>query len=259
MTRTVVNYIIDTLLAITILATGFIGLIMGFVITSDEDFLWGQSRHEWGYIHFYLSVALIAFVVAHFALHWGSLKLMSRRYVPRSFAAWTAAVLILAAAAVYAGWRITPPGASVGAAHARPGLSAFPGYGSDGARIYLTNTDAAGHRIPFTGGPPWLVAHAGSCVDCHADNGQGGIAVIPGGGVAPDIRYGVLTWQEHPSPQGATEHERTPYDDMAIKRAITDGLDADGQPLDPTMPRYRMSDQDLDDVIDYLKEFDRRK
>jgi cytochrome c oxidase subunit 2 len=132
-------------------------------------------------------------------------------------------------------------------------------YASNGQRIYFTGVDAAGNEIPFAAGPPWLAMHGGSCVDCHAEDGRGGIAVIPGGGVSPDIRYDVLTGKERPSIEGDTEHEHTPHTDATIKRAITDGIDADGQALDLTMPRYRMSEKDLNDVIDYLKQLDRRR
>lgn len=45
-----------------------------------------------------------------------------------------------------------------------------------------------------------------------------------------------------------------PYTDELIKRAITEGLDPGGKPLDKTMPRWKMSDRDLDDVIAYLKQ-----
>ncbi len=39
-----------------------------------------------------------------------------------------------------------------------------------------------------------------------------------------------------------------------IKRAVTEGLDADGEPLDRTMPRWQMSERDLNDLIAYLKQ-----
>jgi hypothetical protein len=32
--------------------------------------LWGQTRHDWGHIHFWISVALIAVLALHLFLHW---------------------------------------------------------------------------------------------------------------------------------------------------------------------------------------------
>jgi hypothetical protein len=32
--------------------------------------LWGLSRHEWGDVHFWIAVSLIAVLVLHLVLHW---------------------------------------------------------------------------------------------------------------------------------------------------------------------------------------------
>jgi hypothetical protein len=63
-----------------------------------------------------------------------------------------------------------------------------------------------------------------------------------------DIRYEALI-------KGQYEHgkKETPYTDALIKRAITEGLDPDGEPLDWTMPRWRMGDADFADLLAYLK------
>jgi len=66
--------------------------------------------------------------------------------------------------------------------------------------------------------------------------------------IAPDIRYSHLVEEEH----GEGE-EHPPYTDELIKQAITQGLDPGGNPLSPTMPRWRMSERDLNDLIEYLK------
>ena len=129
-------------------------------------------------------------------------------------------------------------------------------FSSDGERIYYRGVDASGRPLPFTDGPAWMVMHGGACIDCHGRDGRGGLAVIPGGGVSPDVRYSVLTGKEQPAPRGASEREHRPYTDETIKRAIVKGLDADGQELDRVMPRYQMSDQDLDDLIAHLKQLD---
>lgn len=41
-----------------------------------------------------------------------------------------------------------------------------------------------------------------------------------------------------------------------IKRAITEGLNPAGEPLDRTMPRWQMSEEDLDDLLEFLKTLD---
>lgn len=41
--------------------------------------------------------------------------------------------------------------------------------------------------------------------------------------------------------------------DALIKRAIAQALEADGKPLDWTMPRWQMFEADLNALIEYLK------
>ena len=66
--------------------------------------------------------------------------------------------------------------------------------------------------------------------------------------VPSDIRYETLTSGEHDE-----EEEHPPYTDETIKRAIREGIDPAGKPLDLTMPRWKMSDKDLNDTVEYLK------
>jgi mono/diheme cytochrome c family protein len=125
-------------------------------------------------------------------------------------------------------------------------------YQSNGERIYHSGFAEAGNRIAFTGGPMWFRMHAGSCVDCHGPLGRGGTTVMMTQITAPDIRYGVLTGKQHAAGEEAGHHHE-PYTDATIKRAITQGVEPDGHRLDPTMPRFQISDQDLNDLINYLK------
>jgi mono/diheme cytochrome c family protein len=72
-----------------------------------------------------------------------------------------------------------------------------------------------------------------------------------GTAVPEDIRYAVLTGKEHE--EGGEEMDHPPYSDATIKRAITQGVDAAGKPLDWTMPRWQMSEGDLKDLLAFLK------
>lgn len=121
-------------------------------------------------------------------------------------------------------------------------------YVSNGQLIYFTGFNERGERIPFEGGPMWLYRHGGSCASCHGADGRGGAPVMMGTDVPGDIRYHHLLEEEHEE-----EEEHPPYTDELIKRAITLGINPAGEPLDPTMPRWRMSDDDLDDLLAFLK------
>jgi cytochrome c oxidase subunit 2 len=41
-----------------------------------------------------------------------------------------------------------------------------------------------------------------------------------------------------------------------IKRAITEGVEPDGEAMDLTMPRWQMSERDLHDLLEFLKTLD---
>lgn len=128
-------------------------------------------------------------------------------------------------------------------------------YPSNGARIYFTGTNQRGERIPTRGGPMWLGMHGGGCVSCHGEDGRGGVPVMMGAEIPPDIRYPVLTGEEHEH-EGEEEGEHPPYTDETIKRAITQGVNPAGDPLNITMPRWRLSERDLDDLLAFLKTLD---
>lgn len=123
-------------------------------------------------------------------------------------------------------------------------------YPTNGQRIYYTGINERGERIPFRDGPMWVSMHGGSCVSCHGEGGRGGVPVMMSTEIPPDIRYHTLTEEEHDEHEG---EEHPPYTDATIKQAITDGLNPAGEPLDYTMPRWRMSEGDLDDLLKFLK------
>ena len=109
---------------------------------------------------------------------------------------------------------------------------------SNGERIYYTGINDKGERIPFTGGPNWLRVHGGSCVNCHGRDGKGSFTPMMCDEKAPDIRYSELKKEE--------------MSDEEIITAITKGTH-ENEILDYCMPRWQMSDEDLNDVIEYLK------
>jgi cytochrome c oxidase subunit 2 len=82
-------------------------------------------------------------------------------------------------------------------------------------------------------------------------HGRGGIPVMMATAIPEDIRYAVLTGRAQEP--GGEKMGHPPYTDSTIKQAITEGVDPAGKPLDWTMPRWRMGDTDLNDVLAYLK------
>ncbi len=124
-------------------------------------------------------------------------------------------------------------------------------FGSNGERIYYTGISQKDGYVPRAGGPPWAYQPGVGCVACHGVNGRGGVPVMMGTAIPADIRYDGLTGKVLEPGGEKTEHP--PYTDATIKRAITQGVDPTGKPLDWTMPRWQMPEQDLNDVMAYLK------
>ncbi len=104
MSKNTLNYIIDAIMAALMLNIVFIGALLGFVIPKGEragyapKVLWGLHRHDWGEIHMYLSLALVAVLIVHVWLHWSWVAACTRRLLARSVWALVLAVLLGAAA-----------------------------------------------------------------------------------------------------------------------------------------------------------------
>ncbi len=125
-------------------------------------------------------------------------------------------------------------------------------YRSNGEAIYYIRTNQEGVEIPFEEGPEWLNPRRIGCVACHGAEGKGGYVIWPSLKMAPDIRYDSLVKEEHVHSGKTDTHPR--YSDELIKRAITEGINAAGKSLDPVMPRWKLSDRDLGDLLTYLNQ-----
>lgn len=129
-------------------------------------------------------------------------------------------------------------------------------FDSNGERIYFTGTSSSGNAIRAEMPGMHRMSGGGmACADCHGSNGRGGtVRMMMGSYQAPDIRYETLTAEQHEHDEGEGGHEEhPPYTDETIKRAITEGVDPAGEPLEFPMPRWQMSESDLSDLLDYLK------
>lgn len=122
-------------------------------------------------------------------------------------------------------------------------------FSSNGERIYFTATSSSGEAIVSEGFT--MMMHRIACVDCHGDEGKGGtVYMMMQSFDVPNITWPELTGQEHE--EGGHE-DHPPYTEDTLKRAITQGLDPGGNPLDEFMPKWRMSTQDLNDLVSYIE------
>jgi mono/diheme cytochrome c family protein len=123
-------------------------------------------------------------------------------------------------------------------------------FDSNGERIYFTGRSRSGPAITFSGGNMHLRMMGGGCTTCHGDDREGGIRMMPRFWVvAPALTRDAL-FEDH-GDDGHGDHDR--YTEASLRRAISEGLDAGGEPLAESMPRWSMDERQLEDLLEYLR------
>ena len=172
-----------------------------------------------------------------------SLKLISLKPMALKLMILKLAVLCLIALSGTA-----PPAGSARAETPTPsGLSAREKRGKE---IYVRGVSPAGREITaiLGGGSVAVPATVMPCASCHGLDGAG---KREGGVIPSDVTWEALT-KPHGNP-AASGREHPPYTDRLLEDAITRGIDPAGNDLLAAMPRYKMSAEDLSDLISYLK------
>ncbi len=126
----------------------------------------------------------------------------------------------------------------------------------NGERIYFTAIDSQGDLIRHKGGPDFgmMMGSYLTCASCHGPGGRGGIHYMHMQVMdAPDIRYPALAEEaeEHGGDENSDMHSDYSLDDF--RRAVVDGEHPDGEALSREMPRWQFSDQDLEDLFQFIK------
>ena len=127
-------------------------------------------------------------------------------------------------------------------------------YSSNGERIYFTAESSSNEPLTYSGSIRMM--HSITCANCHGPDGKGGkVNMMMSYFDVPDITWDNLTQAEHHEEDAdKDEHEEhPPYTEETLKSAITKGINPAGEPLDEEMPRWRMSGQDLDDLVDFIR------
>ena len=134
---------------------------------------------------------------------------------------------------------------AVASAHADSGDASA----ARGRRLYREGIGADGRAVTALSGTAGLPLPSAfvACVQCHGDDGRG---KTEAGRTVPDIRGETL---DVPVSTLADGRRRSPYDTARFLTALTQGLDSSGHTLDTTMPRYRLSEKEAADILDYLK------
>ena len=112
---------------------------------------------------------------------------------------------------------------------------------SAGARIFRAGVRGQKTEIPrAVQGVPASVLTMAGCAHCHGTFGRGGpVPVESGSAFAPPITYDDLA--------------AAGYTDAGIGAAVRTGVDVHGRTLSALMPRWDLSEQELAELIAYLK------
>jgi hypothetical protein len=118
---------------------------------------------------------------------------------------------------------------------------------SNGERIYFSATSERNTEITHKGGPAsngWMMGGGGglACASCHGSDGHGGVHSM---GMMQTMDAKDIRWS-------ALESE---FDFDKFRLAVTKGQDPDGTQLSTDMPRWKIGDDDLGDLITFLKTF----
>jgi len=119
MKKTDLQYLVDTLLFLCIIGLVSIGFLMGLVLPKGPSapesakYFLRLHRHQWGNIHFYLSIAFTVFVIIHLILSWKWIKGKARQVFKK---AWGTALILTVIASIlvlFLFWALYPrvPGA----------------------------------------------------------------------------------------------------------------------------------------------------
>ena len=116
---------------------------------------------------------------------------------------------------------------------------------ANGRSIYFTGQDLNGTRITAARGRFYQ-----SCAVCHGPEGAGGVLLADG---AISAKLGSNAHMlDSMGPAGSMKRRMKPWTLELFERSISFGVDENGDPLSPVMPRWKMSERDLHDIALYV-------
>ena len=120
-----------------------------------------------------------------------------------------------------------------------------------GKALYLRGESASGKEITALLNDLDVPASTLTCAGCHGSRGEG---KTEGGVTAGNLVWSNLTKSYGHTHDNGRKHDA--FNDTSFIRALTAGIDPAGNKLAVAMPAYRMPQQDMADLIAYLKRID---
>lgn len=120
-----------------------------------------------------------------------------------------------------------------------------------GKAFYLRGESASGQEITALLGEVDVPASTLPCAGCHGNRGEG---KTEGG-----VTAGNMSWSHLTKPYGHTDEggrKHAAFSETSFVRAMTSGLDPAGNKLAVAMPTYRMPQEDMANLLAYLKQIE---
>jgi ABC-type branched-subunit amino acid transport system substrate-binding protein len=117
-----------------------------------------------------------------------------------------------------------------------------------GKAFYLRGESASGREITALMGDIDVPASTLTCAGCHGIRGEG---KTEGGVTAANLTWSFLTKPYGHTDEGGRRHQA--FSEISFVRMLTAGLDPAGNKLAVAMPTYRMPQEDMANLIAYLK------
>ena len=130
-------------------------------------------------------------------------------------------------------------------------------FASNGERIYFTGVSGSGKPISARGGDAAMgmhrQMHGSGCATCHGVEREGRRLRPRFWIKAPALTADALFGDDDHKQDSSGHGDHRTYDAVSLRRAIIEGVDPAGEPLDQAMPRWSMNESDLNDLIAYLE------
>lgn len=117
-----------------------------------------------------------------------------------------------------------------------------------GKALYLRGENGTGREVSAMIGELDVPASTVTCAGCHGARAEGKTEA--------GVTAGNLVWSNLVKPYGHTHptgRKHGPFDEAAFARAVTRGVDPNGNELLAAMPRYKLTTEELADIVAYLK------
>jgi hypothetical protein len=114
MKNSILKYLVDTFMFISMSGIIFIGILMAFFLAEGPvkneaaKYFLGLHRHQWGHLHLYLSLAFTFFLILHLVLEWKWIKLTAAKLFKGAWKLTVIGTCLLAVLVLVLFWVWTP-------------------------------------------------------------------------------------------------------------------------------------------------------